>query len=266
MSYTAAIRAMIVDDEPAARELLAEILSGRADIEIVGTAADPESAIRMIREVRPDVMFLDIHMPDGSGFEIADAAEELGAPAPMIVFVTAYDAHAIAAFEAGALDYVLKPFEEERLLAAVDRAVTQRRLRAANGSAGGLAVSPLEAVRARLPRLHRIPLRVGDRIHLVPVQRVVWLEADGKHVKVHFVDDQNRPAGMATRRTMQSLELQLDPDRFVRVSRSAIVNIDHLRHAEPWSNGEYVLVLRDGARVLTTPTFRKAIQGILRGA
>lgn len=265
MSRTAAVRALIVDDEPAARELLAEILSGRDDVEIVGAAADPESAIRMIREVRPDVMFLDIHMPGGSGFEVADAAAELGASAPMIVFVTAYDAHAVAAFEAGALDYVLKPFEEERLLAAVDRAVAQGRLRGRDGLGDGLDVSALDAVRARLPMLRRIPLKIGDRIHLVAVQRVVWFEADGKHVKVHFIDDQNRPAEFATRRTMQSLELQLDPERFVRVSRSAIVNIDHMRHAEPWSQGEYVLVLKDGARVLTTPAFKKTIQGILRG-
>ena len=261
------LRALVIDDEPGARELLLEMLEPHAGIAVVGTCADASTAINGILEARPDLVFLDVQMPDGSGFDVIRAVQDSDeVPLPIIVFVTAYDAHALQAFETGALDYLLKPFDEQRLASTVARVTTlARRAGAARPEYDARLASALAPLDASLVRIRRLPMRVGERIHLVPVSTVSWFEAQGKHIRVHAVDARGAPVDFLLRRTMNVLERQLDPEQFVRVSRSAIVGIDHIRHAEPWSHGEYALTLRDGSRVVTTSGYRPGVQRVLRG-
>ena len=262
------LRALVIDDEPGARELLLEMLEPHAGITVVGTCDGASTAINGILEARPDVVFLDVQMPDGSGFDVIRAVQDSDddVPLPFIVFVTAYDAHALQAFETGALDYLLKPFDEQRLASTVTRVTTlARRAGAARPDYDARLASALAPLDARLVRIRRLPMRVGERIHLIPVSMVSWFEAQGKHIRVHVVDGKGNPVDFLLRRTMHVLERQLDPEQFVRVRRYAIVGIDHIRHAEPWSHGEYALTLRDGSRVVTTSGYRPGVQRILRG-
>lgn len=262
---TSTVRCLIVDDEPAARELLAEMLAPYENLEIVGTAGDTAAGIRLIGDSAADVLFLDIRLGDGSGFDIVDALAEMDLESPpIIIFVTAYDEHAIQAFEAGALDYLLKPYDEERL----NRTVERIRRRAFGAAVDVSTIQErLQALPvARTAPLRRLPVQSEGRIQLIPVSAVTWIEADRKHVTVYVMDGQGRSAKFSLRRTMQSLEDRLDPEHFIRVSRWAIINIDQMRHAEAWSHGEYLLVLKDGSRVPTTPGYRSRIQGLLKGS
>lgn len=259
---TLPIRCVIVDDEPAARELLAEMLAPHEDFAIVGAAGDTASGIRLIGDCEADVVFLDIRLGDGSGFDVVDATNEMDLRrAPVFVFVTAYDEHAIRAFDAGALDYLLKPSDQARL----ERTLARVRLRVAESADRNRAELAGSLAELRTAPLRRVPVQVDGRIQLIPVTAITWIEADRKHVTVHVVDSQGRSAAFSVRRTMQSLEDRLSSEHFIRVSRSAIINVDQLRHAEAWPHGEYLLVLKDGSRVPTTQGYREHVNGLLKG-
>jgi two-component system, LytTR family, response regulator len=253
------LRSIVVDDEPAARELLLEMLAEYADVEVVGAYGDASEAAAAIRRHRPDLVFLDVEMPRGTGFDLLEAVAERMPAA--VVFVTAYGQYAARAFDVDAADYLLKPFDEERLRRAVDRAAARVRGQTLVGPAQEEArlVALLEALQSHEPFARHVPVRVGERIVLQRVDDVGWFEAQGKYVRVHVGRDSH-----LVRHTMQALERRLDPRRFVRVNRSAIVNVDQVQHAEPWAHGEYVLVLRTGARILSTHTYRAAVQRLLR--
>jgi two-component system LytT family response regulator len=256
------LTALIVDDEPAAREYLAELLADHPEIQLLDAIGDPVDALAAVLRLRPALLFLDIQMPRLTGFDVLAALGD--AVPPAVVFVTAYDEFAIRAFDADAADYLLKPFDQARFGKTITRAV-----RRARGPAAATAPhAPAEGTLAALgqlagraaPLLRHLPVPVGHRIVLQRVDAVSWFEADGKYVRVHAGGTPHR-----IRHTMGALERRLDPERFVRVSRSAIVNVEHVQYLEPWSHGEYVFVLRDGARVAGTHGYRTAVDRMLNG-
>ena len=249
------LRCVVVDDEPLARDLLRGMLEAYSDVEVVADCADGRTALRAIRKLDPDLVFLDVQMPKMDGF---DLVQELDPETmPSIVFVTAYDRYALRAFEIHALDYLLKPFDEERL----DRALTRARDhlgRADHGEELSRVLALLEDLGARDRYPDRIAIRRSDRTILQPVAEIDWLEADGKHVKFHVGD-----RTFAIREAMSRIERLLDPRMFLRVSRSAIVNVDRIREVQPWFHGDHVIVLQSGEQVTTTRTYRSSVNRLL---
>ena len=249
------LRCVVVDDEPLARDLLRGMLEAYSDIEVVAECADGRTALRAIRKLDPDLVFLDVQMPKMDGF---DLVQELDPETmPSIVFVTAYDRYALRAFEIHALDYLLKPFDEERL----DRALTRARDhlgRADRGEELSRVLALLEDLGARDRYPDRIAIRRSDRTILQPVAEIDWLEADGKHVKFHVGD-----RTFAIREAMSRIERMLDPRTFLRVSRSAIVNVGRIREVQPWFHGDHVIVLQSGEQVTTTRTYRSSVNRLL---
>lgn len=249
------LRCVVVDDEPLARDLLRGMLEAYSDVEVVAECADGRTALRAIRKLDPDLVFLDVQMPKMDGF---DLVQELDPETmPSIVFVTAYDRYALRAFEIHALDYLLKPFDEERL----DRALTRARDhlgRADRGEELSRVLALLEDLGARDRYPDRIAIRRSDRTILQPVVDIDWLEADGKHVKFHVGD-----RTFAIREAMSRIERLLDPRTFLRVSRSAIVNVDRIREVQPWFHGDHVIVLQSGDQVTTTRTYRSSVNRLL---
>jgi two-component system LytT family response regulator len=224
------IRAVVVDDEPAARDAVATLLLGESAVELVGTAGNARDAVTTVRATKPDLLFLDIQMPDADGFAVLDA---LGEDVPRgVVFVTAHDEHAIRAFEVHALDYLLKPFGRPRFHAAVQRAI--ERLRALDS----LSLQPTLAV------MRRIAVRTGSRIVLVDVQAIQWAEAAGDYVRVHTVDQSH-----LVDERMHVLEQQLGSRDFLRIHRSAIVRISAIAELHRESDGGGLLVLDSGVRL-----------------
>jgi two-component system LytT family response regulator len=236
------VRALIADDEPRARQFLDRLLGEHAELEVVGLAASGAEALSMIEARRPDVAFLDIHMPDLSGLEVARNLRS--ADAPLVVFVTAYDRYAIEAFEIAALDYVLKPLKRERIAETVRRVVGELRLgrRAVHAEALRAALdSP--AMQQRLPALQRLPVRHRREVRLLELDqvplvfsrdRLVLARSEGREYLVDY--------------TLQELEQRLPPDRFVRVHRAALVNLAAVE-SYGGEDGVLVLKLKDGTRV-----------------
>jgi two-component system LytT family response regulator len=218
------MRALIVDDEPLARDGLRMLLAEHADIELVGEAGNAAEALALVDAVQPDLMFVDVQMPGMSGLELAAALPPDRAPA--IVFITAYDEFALRAFDVHALDYVLKPIDEQRFAEAIRRARLQHR--------GGTA-PPVEI------RPTRIAIRDGESIVFVPVDDIDWVEAADYYVEIHAGG-----RSYLMRETMQRLQAQLDPDRFVRIHRSRLVNRDRVREVRWESRGEMVVVTTSG--------------------
>jgi two-component system LytT family response regulator len=248
------MRVMIVDDEPLARERIRTLLAMLPDVEVVGEHGDGISAADAILDVQPDVVFLDVQMPGMTGFEVVSAvgAERM----PLVVFVTAYDEFALRAFEAHAIDYLVKPVGMDRFRAAVERARTQLRGRDRQGLESRLRT----LVEAARPAEHmdRLLVKRGARFVFVRVEDVRWLEAADNYVNVH-----TSAGAELLRSTLGALEARLDPRRFVRVHRGAIVNIDHLQAMEPWGQGEYLLTLAGGARITSSRTYRARLRQAL---
>jgi two-component system LytT family response regulator len=242
------MRALIVDDERPARVKLHRMLAGAPDVEIVGEAADGRAAIEAIHRLSPDVVFLDIQMPFLDGFGVVEAVGVERMPA--VVFVTAYDEHALHAFEVQALDYLLKPVAPERLQAVLARL---QRVLAGRGSAADLAeqLAAVMKLVGRQPWMVHLLVWHNERAHLVPVDQIEWLEADRNSVRVHAADRQ-----YAARGTLSELENRLDPARFLRVSRSAIVRLASVRELQPWFHGDYRLILRGGATLMWSRRYR----------
>ncbi len=260
------LRSVVVDDEPRARELLQAMLARHRDVELVGSCGDGGQAVTAILSLRPDVVFLDVQMPRWSGFDVLAA---LGEELPVaIVFVTAFDQYAVQAFDVSATDYLLKPFDGARLARAMERVRTRvdatRSVGAEASAADPVArlAALVDQIRARDEYVRRFAVRADEKVVLVRTEDVTWLEADGRHVRLH-VSGASTP--YPVRYTMQAMERALDPHRFVRVNRSAIVNVDHVQHLEPWARGEYVFVLRTGRRIVSTHTYRAHIESLLRG-
>jgi two-component system LytT family response regulator len=250
------IRVLIVDDEPIARRGIRQQLWGEADLEVIGECGDGAAAIDAITGLAPDLVFLDIQMPEVGGFDVVEAIGIVRMPA--VVFVTAYDEHALRAFDVHAVDYVLKPIDRHRFRTAVERA--RRRLAHAPGQLDRRIAAALgELGRPAQDYAKRLAIKGDGRVILVDVDEVDRLEAAGNYVEVH-----SGARHHLVRETMASLEARLDPARFVRVSRSSIVNADRVRELQPMFNGDFVVVLRDGTKVAGSRRYRAAFDMLTR--
>jgi two-component system LytT family response regulator len=241
------IRTLLVDDEPLGRDRIRTLLASEPDIEIVGEAEDGESAVERIALLKPDLVFLDIQMPGLDGFGVL---RQLKGHVPLIVFVTAYDEHAIRAFDEHALDYLLKPARPARLKDAVQRA--RERL----ASAAPIALPPqlLELLNQRpaeRSKVTRFPVRTNERTTFVKVTAVDWIEAAGNYVILHVGKETH-----ILRDTLGALEEQLPPN-FLRVSRSAVVNLDRVRELQSMTAGEHIVLLQDGRQIPMTRGIRE---------
>ncbi len=249
--------ALIVDDEPLARDLLRSLLARVADVEIIGEAGDGLAAVEMIERLKPDILFLDVQMPELDGFQVVRELDP--ERLPVIIFVTAYDQYALRAFEVAAVDYLLKPFDEDRLQRALERAQAQLASRSRDHEGIDRKVLDLlQRVTSGERHLDRLVVRSDDRTLLVRTADIDWIEASGKYVKLHV----GRVAH-TIRESMSRLEDELDPRMFMRISRFHIVNIDRIREFQPWFQGDYVVILNDGTKLTSTRGYRDRLQGLL---
>lgn len=251
------IRTLIVDDEPLARERIASMLSGEADVELLPECAGGPEAVERIAADRPDLLFLDVQMPRMNGLEVVRAVGP--ARMPVTIFVTAYDEHALAAFEVHALDYLLKPFKPARFQQALDRARMQLRKNEA-AHLNHRLLSLVENARAPGQGLARIAVRSPDRVTFLRVEEIDWIDSAGNYLVLH-----SGGASHVLRETMARMESQLPTGRFVRISRSAIVQVDRIKELQPLAAGEYVVVLHNGKRLSMTRGLRE-MQDLLRFA
>lgn len=250
------IRVLIVDDEPIARRGIRQQLRGETDLEVIGECGDGAAAIDAITELAPDLVFLDIQMPEVGGFDVVEAIGVARMPA--VVFVTAYDEHALRAFDVHAVDYVLKPIDRHRFRTAVERA--RRRLSHAPAQLDRRIAAVLgELGRPAHEYAKRLAIKGDGRVMLVDVDEVDRLEAAGNYVEVHTGARRH-----LVRETMASLEGRLDPARFVRVSRSSIVNAARVRELQPMFNGDFAVVLRDGTKVSGSRRYRTGFERLTR--
>jgi len=248
------IRTLIVDDEPIARARVLSLLLEEPDVDVVGECASGSQAVSFIRSQSPDLVFLDIQMPEMDGFEVARALQPERMPA--LVFVTAFDQYALRAFECHALDYLLKPFSAQRFKSALSHARQQLAQRQAT-TLGRQLLEILPEMRPREPVRDRLVVRSSGRVYFVRITDIDWCEAAGNYVSLH-VGSQSH----LTRETMSRLESQLD-QRFVRIHRSTIVNVDRVQELRSSFNGEHVLLLRDGTRLTLSRGYRDALQARL---
>jgi two-component system, LytTR family, response regulator len=253
-----AIRAVIVDDEPLARRKLRSLLSREEDVEIIAECSSGRNAVEVIPETGPDLVFLDIQMPGMGGFQVAaKISDAMTVLMPLIIFVTAYEQYALQAFEYSALDYLLKPVDRDRFANALEKAKhrlqTERRQVMARDT------------QARLKQLHHIPkylerlaVKANDRVLILKVEEIDWLEAEGKYVRIHTDGGSH-----LLREAIGNLDGKLDPSLFLRVHRSAIVNLDRIRELQPWFNGDYRVVLSSGACVTLSRANKKKLSSLV---
>ena len=248
------LRAMIVDDEPLARRRLRSLLAGEPEVEIIGEFGNGRDAVKAIRELNPDLVFLDIQMPELDGFGVV---REVGvSEMPAVVFVTAYDEYALKAFEVHAFDYLLKPVDRDRFASTLRRARSKVR-----GDSSHALSQRLEALLAELggrrQEPQRLPIRKDGRIFLVRPEDIDWLEADGNHVRVHVGKESH-----LIRETLSNLESRLPARTFMRIHRSTLVNIARIREIQPWFQGDYVLLLTDGTRLTSGRSYRDKVRSL----
>ena len=246
------VRTLVVDDEAPARRRIRRLLAEEEGMTVVGECGDGESAVAMIAAERPDLVFLDVQMPERDGFDVVTAI--LPASLPAILFVTAYDRYALRAFEVHAVDYLLKPFTGERFRTALGRA----RERIASRTQDPALASFATSLRIRPSYLSRVAVRSGARTVFVELAAVDWLEAADNYVRLHV-----KQREFLVRETLAALEAQLDPDRFVRIHRSAIVQVDRIAEMRATSHGDAEVLLRDGRRLAASRTWRDRLQRLV---
>jgi two-component system LytT family response regulator len=242
------VKVVIVDDEPLAREGLRALLAGDREVEVVAECADGQVAIDAIRRTKPDIVFLDVQMPDLDGFDVLRALA--GEPLPAVVFVTAYDKYALRAFDVHAVDYLLKPFHDERFAEALARAKARR--------GENMTERIARLLDERKPKVMRVLVKTGGRVLFIRADEIDWIEAADYYVKLHVAGKVHM-----LRESMAALEARLDPELFFRVHRSAIVNLERVRELQPFSRREHVLVLRDGTRLRLTRSRRERLAALL---
>ncbi len=258
------IRALIVDDEPIARRGIRQQLQTEPDVEVVGECGNGREAVAAIKKQNPDLVFLDVQMPILDGFGVVESvgAENL----PAVVFVTAYDEHAIRAFEVNALDYLLKPVDPERFQKTLARAREQ-----VNGSETKHLNQKLSAllqsleefqpnVAAQPTYLERIAIKNRGRVFFLSVDEIDWLRAQGNYVELHAKDDAH-----LLRETMDGMESKLDPRKFLRLRRSTIVRVERIKELQPLFNGEYAILLKDGTQLVSSRRYRQNLNALLKG-
>jgi two-component system, LytTR family, response regulator len=251
------IRALIIDDEPLARKGLRQLLQDDPEVNVLGECGDGLEAVEQIRAQHPDLIFLDIQMPEMDGFAVLESLgpEEI----PLVIFVTAYDQHALRAFQVHALDYLLKPFEEERFQEALQRAKAQMRQKSSTQMTQRI-LEMLDGNREERQAPGRIMVRNAGRITFVRVEEVDWIEAQGDYVCLHCQGKKH-----LVREKISDMESQLAADRFLRIHRSTIVSIPRIKEMQPLFHGEYAVVLHDGTRLTMSRSFRDRVFERLSG-
>ncbi|HSE22326.1 MAG TPA: LytTR family DNA-binding domain-containing protein [Pyrinomonadaceae bacterium] len=257
------IRTLIVDDEPLARRNLRLLLEKDPQIEILEECRNGREAVRSIEQHAPDLVFLDIQMPEMDGFDVLEqvGAERMSA----VVFVTAFDQYALKAFEVHALDYLLKPYDDTRFSQALKRAKSQIESREINKVSKRLLAlleerESLREVGSRKPTyLKRLMVKLTNRVVLLKVEEIDWIEADGNYAKLHIGAKSH-----LLREKMHDLEKQLDPDKFVRIHRSIIVNLNRIKELQPHFNGDYIVVLDNGRQLRLSRSRREQLESKLR--
>ncbi len=248
------LKALVVDDEPAARRGVRHLLSGEPDFVVAGECCDGIEAVAAIRDLKPDLVFLDVQMPEMDGFGVVEAVgiEQF----PSLIFVTAYDEFALRAFDVHALDYLLKPIDPERFKNSLAR--VRRQLRA--GDAGQVQQQLLNL----LQHLHqpgwleRLAIKLADRIILIEVEDIDWIEAADNYIRVH-----SEGRSYLLHETLADMEKKLDPNSFRRIHRSRMVNLKRIKELHPLFHGEYVIVLKNGARLTSGRSYRDSLHALL---
>jgi two-component system LytT family response regulator len=249
------IRTLIVDDEPLARERLRQLLQEEAGIEIVGECANGREALKTMKKESPDLLFLDVQMPELDGFGVvADLPKE---KLPVIIFVTAYDRFALRAFEVHALDYLLKPFDRERFQAALRRAIHQIKRSQPEELSRRLS-ELLQDLQPERESMDRLAIKAEGRVLLIKIDEIDWIEAADNYVNIHVGNESH-----LHRETMAALEAKLSPKKFFRISRSTIVNVERIRELQPMFHGDYVVILKNGTRLNLSRSYREKLNQIL---
>jgi len=249
------IRTLIVDDEPLARQRVADLLAEHNNFELIGTAGDGIHAIEQIEGLKPDLLFLDIQMPELDGFEVLQEVEN---ELPLTIFITAFDQYALQAFEVHALDYLLKPFDKERFERALERAriaIGRQQEDQFRHTVNALLTEIQQKKKFRT----RFVIKESGKIVFLNSDEIAWIEAAGNYVTIH--------AGEKTyllRKTMARIALDLDPEKFLRIHRSAIVNIACIKELESVFNGEYLVILQDRTRLTMSRTYRDKLPGLFK--
>jgi two-component system, LytTR family, response regulator len=249
------IRAMVVDDEPLARRRILDLLEEAEDVEVVAECANGQDAIEAFEESPPDLLFLDIQMPELDGFDVLQAIG-IG-QVPVVIFVTAYDQFALRAFEAHAMDYLLKPFDDERFEAALQRARERIRERE-GGDLDRRLRALLGDVRGGRGYLQRLVVPTGHRSLFIRTEEIDWIEAERNYVRLHVGG-----RSYLLRENLSRMESALDPATFCRIHRSTIVNIDRIRAVESLFRGEYLVVLQDGTELTSGRSYRTALHQLM---
>ncbi|HJT68993.1 MAG TPA: LytTR family DNA-binding domain-containing protein [Terriglobales bacterium] len=250
------MRVVIADDETLAREKLRLMLGSEPGVDVVAECRDGAETIHALSEHKPDVLMLDIQMPDLDGFEVLDKvpSEEL----PMVIFTTAYDRHAVRAFEAHALDYLLKPFDQERLRQAMNRARAEL-LKADDREATHRILTYLSETAERQSRANRrLVIKAGGRVVFLSFDEIDWLEAAANYVKINVGKQY-----YLLRKGIGEIAERLDPNQFVRIHRSTIVNVQRIKELQPVNSGEYIVVLKDGKELSCSRGYRTGLQELI---
>jgi two-component system LytT family response regulator len=247
------IRAVIVDDEPPARRRIRALLADELDVEVVAECRDGREALTVIAAAQPDLVFLDVQMPETDGLEVArGVGRQAGGELPLVVFTTAHSQFAIPAFDVDAIDYLLKPFDPDRFRAAVARA------RESLGMIRGASDLPASVASAPGSFIERVPVRTGARIRLLPVEDIDYCQAEANYVRLHAGEQ-----SYLVRETLAGIEAKLDPARFLRIHRSLIVQVARVESLEPLFHGDYLVRLRSGARLTSGRTYRARLHQAL---
>jgi two-component system LytT family response regulator len=251
------IRVAIIDDEPLGRQKIRRLLKGEEHFEVIGEYDGGEDTVTEIRRLRPDLIFLDIQMPDQDGFALL---RRLGPESrPRVIFVTAYDQYALRAFEIHAADYLLKPFDRNRFQQALDR-VKETIQSARSNSVDQQLIELLEDLKAGKKFPDRIAVKTGGYVHFVRTNDLNYIEAAGNYVRLHV-----NAKSYLLRETMNVIQAKLDPRQFVRIHRSTLVNVDAVKELQPWFGGGSVVILNDGTRLNMSRAFRSDLSSTILG-
>ncbi|HKG58483.1 MAG TPA: LytTR family DNA-binding domain-containing protein [Pyrinomonadaceae bacterium] len=249
------IKALIVDDEPLARDRIRELLKDHPDVEVIAQARNGREAIDSVANYNPDLVFLDIQMPDLDGFDVLQNLDV--AQLPVIIFVTAYDQHALRAFDVHAVDYLTKPFDRERFAKAVEQAKVF--MKGTKEPDTARILSMLQELRAGARYLERFAIKNGETVFFVRAEEVDAIEAQGNYVRLSLANSSH-----LLRDTLNNVESQINPRMFIRIHRRTIVNIDRIKEVQTWARGEYRVVLSTGAHYTLSRGYRQHFEKFIR--
>lgn len=255
MSGAKQIKVVIVDDEPPARNKIRELLKTDPDVSVIDECSNGREAVQSIASKSPDLVFLDIQMPELDGFGVIEAIgpEQL----PAVIFVTAYDHYAVQAFEVHAVDYILKPFDRQRFQTALDRA--KAHLQTDNRKELNQQLnSILRELKGPVKQSERFVVKSGGRVFFLKNEEIDWIEAAGNYVRVHVGKETH-----LLRETMNAIAKKLDSALFIRIHRSTFVNVEKIKELQPWFHGEYVVILRDGTQLTMSRSYRSNLPELL---